>query len=188
MLHVTLFAVVVTVFAPQDAPGPTAADRKTYEAVRIKAGKDPAALVKLALWCEAHGLMAERGKHLTEAIGFEPDNAGGAGAAGADLLSREVALARRSPSKRKSDEELCEEARSVSCAARVPSRLRSRTASRTPRPPQGGHRPREAGGLVRTAGIERRGDRPFHDGRSVSTPPRCAPGSTWATSSIMDGG
>ncbi len=74
MLHVALLAVVVTAFAGEDVSGAPAADRKTYEAVRLKAGQDPAALVKLSLWCEAHGLTAERAKHLAEAVGIDPGN------------------------------------------------------------------------------------------------------------------
>ena len=66
MLHVALVAVVVTVFARDDAANPAAAAREAYDAARQKAGKDPAALVKLAIWCEAHGLRAERAKHLSE--------------------------------------------------------------------------------------------------------------------------
>ncbi len=72
MLHVTLLALVIVTLAPDGGSGPKAADQKKYEAIRIKAGNDPAALVKLALWCEAHGLLKERGKHLMEAIGIEP--------------------------------------------------------------------------------------------------------------------
>ena len=48
MSHVTCFAVVLTLFAAPDAPGQAGADRKLYEAVRLKAGREPAALVKLA--------------------------------------------------------------------------------------------------------------------------------------------
>ena len=49
MLHVTLITVVITAFALQDKGAQAPADRNTYEAVRKKAGQDPAALVKLAL-------------------------------------------------------------------------------------------------------------------------------------------
>ena len=53
---------------------PTAADRVAYEAARDKAGKNPAAHVQLALWCEAHGFPAERVKHLTLAASLDPSN------------------------------------------------------------------------------------------------------------------
>jgi hypothetical protein len=42
---------------------------------RARAGRDPAAHVKLALWCEAHGLSAERMKHLAIAVLTDPKNA-----------------------------------------------------------------------------------------------------------------
>ena len=44
------------------------------------------------------------------------------------------------------------------------------------------------GVLVRTAGTERRGDRPFHNGRSVRSRTATHPGNTWDTSSITDAG
>ncbi len=53
---------------------PTAADRAAYELAHAKAGKNPAAHVQLALWCEAHGFTAERIKHLTVAAGLDPKN------------------------------------------------------------------------------------------------------------------
>ena len=52
----------------------TAADRVAYEAAADKAGKNAAAHVQLALWCEAHGFTAERIKHLTVAVSLDPSN------------------------------------------------------------------------------------------------------------------
>jgi hypothetical protein len=46
-----------------------------YEAARAAAGRDPKAHVQLALWCEAHGLKAERLRHLAIAIVSDPANA-----------------------------------------------------------------------------------------------------------------
>ena len=46
-----------------------------YRAAAVGAGHDPAAHVRLALWCEAHGLMAERLKHLSLAVLYDPANA-----------------------------------------------------------------------------------------------------------------
>ena len=66
------------VFADGGKPAetkPTAADRVAYEAAATKAGKSAAAHVQLALWCEAHGLTAERAKHLTLAVSLDPSNA-----------------------------------------------------------------------------------------------------------------
>ena len=54
---------------------PTAADRAAYEAAVGKAGKNAAAHVQLALWCEAHGLSAERIKQLNLAVSLEPASA-----------------------------------------------------------------------------------------------------------------
>ncbi len=82
MLHATLLVIVAIVPFARDAADRTTADRKTYEAVRLKAGQNPAALVKLALWCEAHGLTAERGKHLMEAVGIDPANSAARGLLG----------------------------------------------------------------------------------------------------------
>ena len=82
MLHVGLLALVLSTYASGDAASQTAADRKVYEAVRVKAGKNPAALVKLSLWCEAHGLSAERAQHLMEAIGIDPGNVAARGLLG----------------------------------------------------------------------------------------------------------
>ena len=62
--------------ADGDKPGgPTAADRTAYQAAAAKVGKNAAAHVRLALWCEAHGLTAERTKHLNVAVSVDPTNA-----------------------------------------------------------------------------------------------------------------
>ena len=82
MLHTMLVAVVATLFAPQAPAVKPPRDRTTYEAVRKKAGQDPAALVKLALWCEVNGLGAERAKHLTEALAIDPSNVAAQGLLG----------------------------------------------------------------------------------------------------------
>ena len=47
----------------------------TYRAALAKAGKNADAQVRLALWCEAHGLTAERLKHLSLAVLYDPTNA-----------------------------------------------------------------------------------------------------------------
>ena len=46
----------------------------TYRAALAKAGKNADAQVRLALWCEAHGLTAERLKHLSMAVLYDPKN------------------------------------------------------------------------------------------------------------------
>src|SRR5262249_39172319 len=51
------------------------ADRSVYESAQKKAGHDAEAHVRLALWCEAHGLPAERMKHLALAVLYDPSHA-----------------------------------------------------------------------------------------------------------------
>ncbi len=46
-----------------------------YREATANAGKNADAHVRLALWCEAHGLTAERLKHLSLAVLCEPTNA-----------------------------------------------------------------------------------------------------------------
>ena len=55
--------------------GPSTADRVAYQVAAGKAGKNAGAHVRLALWCEAHGLADERTKHLNLAISIDPTNA-----------------------------------------------------------------------------------------------------------------
>jgi hypothetical protein len=50
-------------------------DRAAYEEAQAHAGRGAEAQVKLALWCEAHGLSAERLKHLARAVLTDPANA-----------------------------------------------------------------------------------------------------------------
>ena len=73
MIHVILlcFAMLADGGKPAQA---TTADRAAYEAAAAKAGKNAAAHVKLALWCETHGLSSERIKHLSIATKLDPSN------------------------------------------------------------------------------------------------------------------
>jgi hypothetical protein len=74
MLHVALICTgLVTALAGDATPSPQ--DLRTYDALKLKAGDGPQAQVKLALWCEAHGLDAERLKHLAQAVLADPGNA-----------------------------------------------------------------------------------------------------------------
>jgi hypothetical protein len=74
MLHVALICTGLLTTLAGD-PAPSVQDLKTYEALKLKAGKNPAAQVKLALWCEAQGLDAQRLKHLAQAVLADPSNA-----------------------------------------------------------------------------------------------------------------
>jgi Pretoxin HINT domain len=60
----------------------SATDRATYESAARQAGKEPKAQIRLALWCEAHGLTAERARHLALAIATDPANVLARGLAG----------------------------------------------------------------------------------------------------------
>jgi tetratricopeptide (TPR) repeat protein len=53
----------------------SSADRPAYERALKEAGRDAGAHVRLALWCEAHGMSAERMKHLALAVMYDPSNA-----------------------------------------------------------------------------------------------------------------
>ncbi|MGP0070098.1 MAG: polymorphic toxin-type HINT domain-containing protein [Isosphaeraceae bacterium] len=57
------------------APASTrSADLQDYQKARKEAGRDARAHVRLALWCEAHGLGTERMKHLAMAVLYDPSN------------------------------------------------------------------------------------------------------------------
>ena len=60
-------ASLTLAFSPGDPP-PRADDLAAYRAASDKAGRTADAQLKLALWCEAHGLDAERLKHLALAV------------------------------------------------------------------------------------------------------------------------
>ncbi len=59
---------------PDVSPGPRA-DLEAYKSMQATAGRDAAAQVSLALWCEQHGLNAEKMKHLALAVLRDPQNA-----------------------------------------------------------------------------------------------------------------
>jgi len=60
---------------PLDAKTPAPADLSAYQEAQRRAGRDAESQVRLALWCEAHGLSAERVKHLALAVLKDPRNA-----------------------------------------------------------------------------------------------------------------
>ncbi|WP_422928141.1 polymorphic toxin-type HINT domain-containing protein [Singulisphaera sp. PoT] len=59
---------------PRDQP-PSAETLKTYEKLKQGIGRDADAQVRLALWCEAHGLKAEQVRHLALAVLTTPNHA-----------------------------------------------------------------------------------------------------------------
>ncbi|HEV3121678.1 MAG TPA: hypothetical protein VGY53_07240, partial [Isosphaeraceae bacterium] len=74
MTGVWLVGMVLAGANPPDG-NPSAVDLKTYEDAKAHAQRDPEAHVRLALWCEAHGLDALRLKHLAIAVLASPQNA-----------------------------------------------------------------------------------------------------------------
>jgi hypothetical protein len=73
MVHAILLCVAVLSDGGKSAES-TPATQAAYDAAWAKVGKNAAAHVQLALWCEAHGLTAERIKHLNEAIALDSLN------------------------------------------------------------------------------------------------------------------
>ena len=73
MVHAAVLFTGLLIALVGDAPD-SSHDLKTYDALKAKAGPDSQAQVKLALWCEAHGLNAERMKHLAQAVLSDPRN------------------------------------------------------------------------------------------------------------------
>ena len=71
----TTALLVLSLIAFSPATGPSAEDLAAYESLKVQAGRDPAEQVKLALWCESHGLNTERFKHLALAVLADPTNA-----------------------------------------------------------------------------------------------------------------
>jgi hypothetical protein len=72
MTGALLVMIAVLATGPGEDPAP---DRAAYEAARKHAGGDADAQVRLALWCERHGMTAERMKHLAAAVLTDPSNA-----------------------------------------------------------------------------------------------------------------
>jgi hypothetical protein len=76
MLCWTLIFAGLLATSPGDTSPPSAisADLATYEQLRERCGRDAPAQVRLALWCEAHALDAERLRHLALAVLTDPAN------------------------------------------------------------------------------------------------------------------
>ena len=58
--------------------------------MQSRTGREPAAHIRMALWCEQHGLNAEKMKHLALAVLNDPQNTLGAWTAGAITQRRQV--------------------------------------------------------------------------------------------------
>ncbi|HWE38241.1 MAG TPA: polymorphic toxin-type HINT domain-containing protein [Isosphaeraceae bacterium] len=74
MLCPSLVCSLLLGFADGDgAPaGPSAEVRRVYQDAAAKAGRDPDAHVRLALWCERRGMQPERVRHLALAVLNDP--------------------------------------------------------------------------------------------------------------------
>ena len=76
MLSILLVCLGVLTTDPGAADaGKSPGDEAAYRAAAGKAGKDARAHVRLALWCEAHRMTAERARHLALAVMYDPSNA-----------------------------------------------------------------------------------------------------------------
>ena len=73
-------ALLAQAAPPPEAPAPDA--RAQYRRQAAVAGRSADAQVRLALWCEAHGLDAERLEHLARALLSDPANAAARGLMG----------------------------------------------------------------------------------------------------------
>ena len=80
MITAVLLSTLVLV-AFGEAPSPET-DLAGYSAAAAKVQRSPEAQVQLALWCEAHGLNAERLKHLALAVLLDPKDAAARGLLG----------------------------------------------------------------------------------------------------------
>jgi Pretoxin HINT domain len=75
MLSTLILGVGLLAANPVESAISSPEELAAYESARKSAGRDTAGQVKLALWCEAHGLSAERVKHLALAVLSDPRNA-----------------------------------------------------------------------------------------------------------------
>lgn len=74
-LAVVLIAVASTPTSAYQVDAPDEGIRREYQAARAKADRSADAQVQLALWCERHGMTAERLEHLSLAVLANPQHA-----------------------------------------------------------------------------------------------------------------
>ena len=86
-MTLALICAGLVAWAPVGDPSPPPDLTKAYQEAKAQAGRSPESQVRLALWCEAHGLTAQRLHHLTLAILADPKNAAARGLMG--LVSRD---------------------------------------------------------------------------------------------------
>jgi hypothetical protein len=72
---VSALFLCATLLGPTDATSASPRnDRAAYEVLKAKVGRNSDEHVDLALWCEQHGLTAERMKHLAMAVLIDGGN------------------------------------------------------------------------------------------------------------------
>src|ERR1700733_6574668 len=103
MVNAVLLCASLLVVQVGDPPA-RAHDFKTYDSLKAKAGKDPQAQVKLALWCEAHGMNGERLKHLAQAVLSDPKNVTARGLLGLIALGSRWETAEQARDRIKADD------------------------------------------------------------------------------------
>ena len=81
-----MLALIAAALLGADAPPAPANTSQDYLQAKAQAGRSPDDQVKLAYWCEAHGLSAERLRHLAQAVLADPNHAAARGLLG--LVSR----------------------------------------------------------------------------------------------------
>lgn len=75
MVNALIVGCGLLLAAPSEPSSPSSADLQAYQAAKAEAKRDPNAHIRLALWCEAHGMGTERLKHLAIAVLADPKNA-----------------------------------------------------------------------------------------------------------------
>jgi tetratricopeptide (TPR) repeat protein len=69
-----VLAMFLGAISDEKSASPSRPELATLREVAAKAGKNADAHVRVALWCEAHGLTAERLKHLSLAVLYDPSH------------------------------------------------------------------------------------------------------------------
>ena len=185
MVHTVVIVLGLVVSSPVEPAGTTASDLKTYEAVRAKAGRDSLAHVRLALWCEAHGLAAERVSQLAQAISIDPAQVTARGLLGLVKYGGQWLRPEEVGDRRKSDQALSKKLEDYH--ARRVALLRSQRAAADPRKAARAHE--KLAMWCEQQGLNRPGDRPLDHGDSARPIPRShleTPGLRQAARTVVD--
>ena len=175
LTSIVLGSVLLSSSPSPPGAGASPGDLAAYRAAAARAGADAAVNVRLALWCEAHGLDTERARHLALALAADPANATARGLAGL--------VADRGRWRPASD---------LAAATRSDEALNAALAEYNARR-EALPRPETAGAHWRwPSGARRRGSRPRRSPTSrpspASTPAVPTPGRSWAAAGTAAGG